>query len=180
MWTALQSDVMDGLACLVQYVHSGTRWSQQMWHSQSTHTTLSWMVHNIMIHETSTWQVNINAMLQNLDCLDCSTLWWIWPSQAQLAKDQFSLFWSVKWHVMLFLGVNATALLFIPAHASVGDVEACKVIIKEMEAKTPNVPRDSYNTLLKAYARCRNADGAVAVLRKMQRRGKLESLVENF
>lgn len=81
---------------------------------------------------------------------------------------------------MLFLGVNATALLFIPAHASVGDVAACKVIIKEMEAKTPNVPRDSYNTLLKAYARCRDADGAVAVLRKMQRRGKLDSLVENF
>lgn len=86
MWTALQSDVMDGLASLVQYVQSGTRWSQQMWHSQSTHTTLSWMVHNIKIHETSTWQVNINAMLQNVDYLDCSTLWWIWPSQTQLAR----------------------------------------------------------------------------------------------
>ena len=86
MWTVLQSDVMDGLASLVQYVQSGTRWSQQMWHSQSTHTTLSWMVHNIKIHETSTWQVNFNAMLQNVDYLDCSTLWWIWPSQTQLAR----------------------------------------------------------------------------------------------
>ena len=58
------------------------------------------------------------------------------------------------------------------AYASIGDVETCKTIITEMEARKLKLSRDSYNTLLKAHARCRDADGAVGVLRNMQRRGK--------
>jgi len=57
------------------------------------------------------------------------------------------------------------------AYASTGDVETCKTIIIEMEARKLKLSRDSYNTLLKAHARCRDADGAVGVLRNMQRRG---------
>lgn len=58
------------------------------------------------------------------------------------------------------------------AYASTGDVETCKIIMNEMEARKLKLSRDSYNTLLKAHARCRDADGAVGVLRNMQRGGE--------
>lgn len=58
------------------------------------------------------------------------------------------------------------------AYANVGDVDACKIIINEMESQKLKPSRDSYNTLLKAHARCRDSDGAVGVLRNMQRRGQ--------
>lgn len=51
-------------------------------------------------------------------------------------------------------------------------METCNTIIVEMEARKLKFPRDTYNTLLKAHARCRDADGAVGVLRTMQRRGE--------
>lgn len=53
-----------------------------------------------------------------------------------------------------------------------GDVEACKLIMHEMRLRKLMVSKDSYNTLLKAYARSRDAGGAVRVLRNMQRKGR--------
>ncbi len=52
-----------------------------------------------------------------------------------------------------------------------GDVDSCKEIMTQMKLKGMPVIRDSYNTLLKAHARSRDADGAVGLLRTMQRQG---------
>jgi pentatricopeptide repeat protein len=41
----------------------------------------------------------------------------------------------------------------------------------QMKLKGMPVTRDSYNTLLKAHACSRDADGAVGLLRTMQRQG---------
>lgn len=68
-------------------------------------------------------------------------------------------------------------MMHCTAYASIGDVETCKTIIIEMEARKMKLSRDSYNTLLKAHARCRDADGAVGVLRKMQRKGEYLDMI---
>lgn len=70
-----------------------------------------------------------------------------------------------KLHLNIFFDIFA-------AYANIGDVETCNIIVTEMETRKLRLSRESYNTLLKAHARCRDANGAIVVLRTMQRKGE--------
>ncbi|KAJ7297934.1 hypothetical protein O6H91_Y026800 [Diphasiastrum complanatum] len=77
------------------------------------------------------------------------------------------------WNAMIASAVSPSEFTFnslIDAYANVGDVEACKQIFNEMEMRKM-LNLSSYNTLIKAYARSRNSDGAYSLLRAMLLQG---------